>query len=219
MSVNCVARFTWAVCVCAILCGGCSPPPPPEPESSSEFTSEDSSVEESDSSPETESEAEESESPAADEAQSTTEEESPAHSDSEASTAAGENTGQEKSDASGQSSGTSGNGTGGNMPGSAGSAGTAGAKAEDLTAANAEEAARLAEEYLDRSEGESDVGKAYRDASIALHYARQFPGDARCLGLLDSARGRLQKLESQTESAALRSRGGTLPEKVIVEKP
>lgn len=210
-------------CTLAVIVGGCSAPPPPEPESSTQSTSEAPTAEESETA--TESGSEEKEQPEADPVaeelatdEQTAEEQA---ADSEAEMASPEEaaTNEGSSDTSDQASGQSGQGAGRSRSGSSGSSGATGAKAEDLTAANADEAARLAEQHLSRSEGESDVAKAYRDASIALHYARQFPGDARCLGLLDAARGRLQTLEGQTESASLRRRSGTLPEKVIVEKP
>ncbi len=91
--------------------------------------------------------------------------------------------------------------------------------ASDLNPATASEAARLAEEHLSLSEESSDLTVAYRNASIALHCARQFPGDAACLRLADAALARVRALESQAADTVPASRGGSLPEKTIVEIP
>jgi len=91
--------------------------------------------------------------------------------------------------------------------------------ASDLNPATASEAARLAEEHLSLSEESSELSAAYRNASIALHCARQFPGDAACLQLADAALGRVRALESQAADAVPALKGGSLPEKTIVEIP
>ncbi|MCG6155882.1 hypothetical protein [Rubinisphaera margarita] len=77
----------------------------------------------------------------------------------------------------------------------------------------------MAEEHLSLSEGSSDLSAAYRNASFALHCARQFPGDTNCLRIADAALGRIQALEAQAAASVNVPPNGSLPEKTIVEIP
>ncbi|HCS51624.1 hypothetical protein [Rubinisphaera sp.] len=88
-----------------------------------------------------------------------------------------------------------------------------------LSPKTAEDAAELAEQKLSLSEDSSDLSDAYHHASIALHYARKFPGDSKCIGLADAALGRLQTLEKRADTANGLKKSGKLTEKVIIEVP
>ncbi len=86
-----------------------------------------------------------------------------------------------------------------------------------LSPKTAEEAAELAEQKLSLSEDSSELSDAYHHASIALHYARKFPEDSKCIGLADAALGRLRALEKRSDSTNGFKKSGKLTEKVIIE--